>query len=135
VLKQIVLIDGVFYQDLSVWHKEVVYCLLEGIVFIGAASMGALRAAELHPYGAIGVGQIFERYLAGEEDDSLVAMSFDPDTYKPLAEAPIGAQTKAADALAAIAFARGYHQGVKTTLTKENLGEYLTHILTRITYG
>src|SRR5260370_4576575 len=80
---QIVLIDGCFHQSLSVWHKELVYALLEGVVCIGAASMGAIRAAELHRYGMIAVGKIFELYRDGEEDDSLVAMSFDPATYRP----------------------------------------------------
>src|SRR5579864_1145132 len=76
--KQIVLIDGVFHQQLAVWHKELVYALVRGVVCIGASSMGALRAAELHRYGMIGIGKIFEMYRDGEEDDSLVAMTFEP---------------------------------------------------------
>jgi hypothetical protein len=115
--KQIVLIDGVFHQSLAVWHKEIVYALLEGIVCIGAASMGALRAAELWRYGMVGVGKIFEMYRDGEEDDSLVAMTFQPDTFRPLTAAPIGQAQKAMDALQSIEFARSYTGQVNTTLT------------------
>jgi hypothetical protein len=114
--KQIVLLDGCFHQSLAVWHKELVFALLEGIVCIGAASMGALRAAELWRYGMIGVGKIFEMYRDGEEDDSLVAMSFDPITMRPAVESPLQSQ-KPTDALQAIDFARSYTGTVKTTLT------------------
>lgn len=130
--KQIVLIDGIFYQDLAVWHKEIIYALLRNIVCIGAASMGALRAAELHVYGMIGVGAIFERYQAGEEDDSLVALSFDPVTYAPLVDAPVGSEQKRLDALEALSFARSYTGGVYTTLNWDSIGEYLERILERI---
>jgi hypothetical protein len=126
------LIDGIFYHDLSVWHKELVYALIKGIVCIGAASMGALRAAELHRYGMIGVGKIFERYRDGEEDDSLVALSFDPDTYRPFEDPPISNALKTQDALEAIEFARGYRGGVKTILTADAFGEYLSFILERL---
>jgi hypothetical protein len=115
--KQVVLIDGVFHQSLAVWHKEIVFALLEGIVCIGAASMGALRAAELWRYGMIGVGKIFEMYKAGEEDDSLVAMTFDSETYRPLSEAAVGTDSKRRDALEAIEFARSYKGTVTCSLT------------------
>ena len=45
----IAIIDGVFEQVPSVWHKEVLYALSLGVHVFGASSMGALRAAELHP--------------------------------------------------------------------------------------
>jgi hypothetical protein len=133
---QVLLIDGVFHQSLSVWHKELVYALLEGVVCIGAASMGALRAAELHRYGMIGVGRIFERYLAGEEDDSLVAMTFDPDTYKPLVEAPVGQDQKRKDALEAIDYARSHatrpREPIKTSLDKSAISTSLQIVIDRI---
>ncbi|HEY5550419.1 MAG TPA: TfuA-like protein, partial [Opitutaceae bacterium] len=53
------LVDGVFEAVASVWHKEILYALAEGVQVFGAASMGALRAAECAPYGMIGVGAIF----------------------------------------------------------------------------
>jgi hypothetical protein len=36
-----------------------------GVPVIGGASMGALRGAELHTLGMIGVGRIFEAYASG----------------------------------------------------------------------
>jgi hypothetical protein len=131
--KKILLIDGVFAQALAVWHKEIVYALLEGVVCIGAASMGALRASEMHRYGMIGIGKIFEMYRDGEEDDSLVAMSFDPETFRPLQHAPLQ-HLKADDALSAIQFARSYDQPVSTTLTKDAMGPYTKFVIDRILF-
>jgi hypothetical protein len=113
---QILLLDGVFHQSLAVWHKEILFAMIEGVVCIGAASMGALRAAELWRYGMIGIGEIYERYRDGEEDDSLVAMTFDPASYRPLTEAPIGQKQKASDALEALQFSRSYTGSVNCTL-------------------
>jgi hypothetical protein len=59
------IIDGYFEGVPSVWHKEILYALDQGVHVYGAASMGALRAAELHPFGMTGVGQIFEWYRDG----------------------------------------------------------------------
>ena len=132
--QQILLIDGVFHQSLSVWHKELVYALLEGIVCIGAASMGALRAAELWRYGMIGIGEIFERYKAGEEDDSLVAMTFDERTFRPLQHASLQ-HLKADDALSAIQFARSYTGTVETTLDRSSITPYLKLVIDRIYAG
>ena len=60
-----VLIDGVFDAVCAIRHKELLELLAEGVQVIGASSMGALRAAELHPFGMEGVGHIFEGYAAG----------------------------------------------------------------------
>lgn len=59
------IIDGYFQNVPSVWHKEILWAMAEGIYVFGASSMGALRAAELHSFGMIGVGQIFEAYRDG----------------------------------------------------------------------
>jgi hypothetical protein len=73
------LIDGVFSQDLSVWHKEILFALSEGITVMGASSMGALRAAETERFGMIGVGQIFRMYANGAiVDDDEVALVHGP---------------------------------------------------------
>jgi hypothetical protein len=130
--RAIVLIDGVFHQSLAVWHKEIVFALLEGVICIGAASMGALRAAEMHRYGMIGVGKIFEMYRYGEEDDSLVAMTFDPHSFRPLREAPVGQDQKVADALEAVNFARSYRGAPCTTLKKDAITQYMRVVLDRI---
>ena len=83
----ICLIDGVFFQDCSVAHKEVLYALDHGVKVIGASSMGALRASELDVYGMEGVGEIYEAYRRGElVSDDEVALMFDPYTFEPLSE-------------------------------------------------
>ncbi len=71
----IVLIDGVFESVPSVWHHELRAALASGIPVFGAASMGALRAAELAAFGMIGIGQIFRWYRDGVlNDDGAVAL-------------------------------------------------------------
>ncbi len=75
----ILLIDGYFESRQSVWHKEILMALERGVVCIGAASMGALRAAELHTYGMVGVGHIFKCYLNGSlTGDDEVAVTHGP---------------------------------------------------------
>jgi hypothetical protein len=49
--RAIALVDGVFERVPAVWHKEILFALSEGIHVYGAASMGALRAAELDAFG------------------------------------------------------------------------------------
>jgi hypothetical protein len=76
---RIILIDGVFRENLSVWHKELTYALqFPGVKAVyGAASMGALRAAELDWLGMVGIGQIYEWYRdAVTEDDAEVAVDY-----------------------------------------------------------
>ena len=83
----ICLIDGVFFQDCSVAHKEVLFALEGGARVIGASSMGALRASELDVYGMEGIGLIYEAYKSGRlVSDDEVALIFDPFTWDPLSE-------------------------------------------------
>jgi len=83
----ICLIDGVFFQDCSVAHKEVLYALEAGARVLGASSMGALRASELDAYGMEGVGMIYEAYRSGRlVSDDEVALTFDPFTFAPQSE-------------------------------------------------
>lgn len=70
------IIDGLFEQVATVWHKEILFALSRGVWVYGGASMGALRAAELHTFGVVGIGAIFEAYRSGElEDDDEVAVA------------------------------------------------------------
>lgn len=75
----VAIIDGLFEQVPAVWHKEILYALSRGIHVYGAASMGALRAAELHTFGMRGVGRIFEAFrdLVLENDDEVVVSHAD----------------------------------------------------------
>lgn len=73
------IIDGFFCGAPSVWHKEILWALSAGIHVFGSASMGALRAAELHGFGMRGVGRIFEAFRDGDlEDDDEVAVVHGP---------------------------------------------------------
>ena len=130
--RQIVLIDGTFNQTLAVWHKELVFALLQGVFCIGAASMGAIRAAELDRYGMKGIGRIYECFRDGEEDDSLVILHFDPESYRPLSTPRVGHEAKLADALEAVEFSRSNTEKVSTTLNKEAITPFLQVILDRI---
>ncbi|CAM3673123.1 TfuA-like protein [Legionella longbeachae] len=75
--KRIVIIDGNFSWVPSVWHKEILTALDYGIEVWGAASMGALRAAELDSFGMRGHGRIYEMYKNEEVDgDDEVAIAY-----------------------------------------------------------
>ena len=81
------LIDGTFESGMSVWHKEIIYALDQGIKVAGAASMGALRAIECERYGMVGIGSIFEQFRSGKRTrDADVALLFAPGElgYIPL---------------------------------------------------
>src|SRR5262249_13383322 len=67
------IIDGYFSGAPSVWHKEILWAMAEGIPVFGSASMGALRAAELQGLGMRGMGRIFEAFRDGllEDDDEV----------------------------------------------------------------
>jgi hypothetical protein len=79
------IIDGVFFDRAAVAHREIIEALKTGITVVGGASMGALRASELEPYGMIGVGKIYEMYRDGIiESDDEVAVTFDSETLEPL---------------------------------------------------
>ncbi|PST24708.1 antibiotic resistance protein [Mesorhizobium plurifarium] len=83
------LIDGIYEHVPAVWHKEILFGLSQGVQIFGAASMGALRAAECAPFGMIGIGRIFEDFFAGVlEDDADVAQSHGPPElgFLPLSE-------------------------------------------------
>jgi hypothetical protein len=86
------IIDGFFSGAPSVWHKEILWAMAEGVPVFGSASMGALRAAELCAFGMRGVGPIFEAYRDGAlEDDDEVAVLHGPAEigYLPASEAMV----------------------------------------------
>jgi hypothetical protein len=86
---RVVLIDGYFDARPAPWHKEILILIEQGIPVIGAASMGALRAAELAPFGMIGIGRIFEAYRSARlTADDEVAVLHAPEAlgWRPLTE-------------------------------------------------
>lgn len=88
----IAIIDGYFEITPTVWHKEILWAMAQGIHVYGAASIGALRAAELDAFGMKGVGRIFEMYRDGVlYDDDEVAVLHGPEElgYVTLTEAMV----------------------------------------------
>jgi hypothetical protein len=88
--KIIGIIDGYFDSVPSVWHKEILLALSRGVHVVGGASMGALRAAELHTFGMVGIGEIYGWYRDGviEADDEVAIHHAPPQVgYQPLCEA------------------------------------------------
>jgi hypothetical protein len=86
------IIDGYFERVAAVWHKEILWALSRGIYVFGSASMGALRAVELAPFGMIGVGEVFAAFHRNEleDDDEVAVVHGPPDSkYKPLSEAMV----------------------------------------------
>jgi len=83
------IIDGVFFQNQSVWHKEILHTLSLGVRVYGASSMGALRAAETHSFGMIGVGEVYKMFTEeGCLDDDEVALAHgdERDGYNKVSE-------------------------------------------------
>jgi hypothetical protein len=98
------IIDGFFESVPAIWHKEILYAMSKGVHVLGAASMGALRAAELATYGMEGIGHIYEAYATGLlEDDDEVAVAHGPAElgYPAVSEAMINVRGTLADAAVA----------------------------------
>ena len=81
------LIDGAFAEVRAVWHREILWALSQGVHVFGAASMGALRAVELAPFGMRGVGAVYQAYQTGvwpgfdelfEDDDEVAVLQLRP---------------------------------------------------------
>lgn len=85
-------VDGYFEATPTVWHKEILWAMAQGIHVFGAASMGALRAAELDAFGMRGIGQVYADFRDGVLiDDDEVAVLHGPAElgYPPLTEAMV----------------------------------------------
>ena len=79
------IIDGEFGQNTIGPPKEILRLIDNGTPVIGAASMGALRAAELHPFGMTGYSWIFEGYRSGRViADDVVAVTYSEDSLAAL---------------------------------------------------
>ena len=96
------LVDGRYEDVAAPWHKEILFALDQGIRMFGAASMGALRAAECAPFGMVAVGVVAERYISGDlTDDADVAQIHGPPELGclPLSEALVNIETSVDAAL------------------------------------
>jgi hypothetical protein len=109
------IIDGYFAGVPAVWHKEILWAMAQGVHVFGAASMGALRAAELHRFGMVGIGAIFEAYRdAVLTDDDEVALVHGPAEfgYRARTEAMVNIRST---------LERAKTAGVITDLTRDRL--------------
>jgi hypothetical protein len=86
---RVLIIDGLFLHTAPVRHKEILLLLSQGVTVAGSSSMGALRAAELWPYGMRGVGEVFQLYrdlvVTGDDEVAVVHGSAE-DGYRALSE-------------------------------------------------
>ena len=90
--RAVVIIDGAFARVPAVRHKEILWALHRGVPVFGAASMGAVRAAELWAFGMQGYGFIYRWYRAtpfADDDEVAVAMTPAELGALPLSEALI----------------------------------------------
>jgi hypothetical protein len=85
-------VDGVFEVVPTVWHKEILWAMAQGIHVFGAGSIGALRAAELAPFGMVGVGWVYQAFRDGTliDDDEVALLHGPAETgYAPVTEAMV----------------------------------------------
>jgi hypothetical protein len=86
------IVDGTFFHAPAVLHREILFALERGVRVLGAASIGALRAAELDQFGMEGVGAVYRAYRTGsiESDDEVAVLHRSAaEGYRPLTEALI----------------------------------------------
>lgn len=96
------LVDGVFGFVPSVWHKEILFALKEGVRVLGGASLGALRAAECASFGMEPVGEIAGAYASGARyEDADVCLAHAPAEldFMPLTEPLVDVEASVANLL------------------------------------
>ena len=96
------IVDGNFETVATVWHKEILWAMAEGVHVYGAASIGALRAAELADFGMRGVGSIFRHFQTEPlADDDEIAVLHGPAEldYLPVTDAMVNVRATIAKAL------------------------------------
>jgi hypothetical protein len=109
------IIDGLYEQVPAVWHKEILDALSRGVRVYGGASLGALRAAELEPFGMVAVGRVARDFIAGAlEDDDEVAVSHATaeHDFRPLSEAMVNLREGLERACAQAVISRATHDAL-----------------------
>ena len=117
----VAIIDGYFQRRASVRHKEILDLLASGIPVHGAASMGALRAAELAPFGMTGHGRIFTDYHHGTitaDDEVALVHGTEDEDYHLYTEALVNVRYALADAVGRRAIPRAVADQVLTAAGK-----------------
>ena len=97
----IAIIDGYFYERAPVRHKEILGCIEAGVTVAGSSSIGALRAAELGPFGMHGIGTVYQLYHDGtiDADDEVAVLHASNDyDYRCVTEALVNIRATCANA-------------------------------------
>ncbi len=108
-------VDGYFDCVPAVWHKEIMWIMERGVHVFGAASMGALRAAELDTFGMRGVGWVHQAFRDGtldRDDEVAVKHGAAEDGYRVLSEAMVNIRRTLGAA---------EHQGIISAATRDRL--------------
>ncbi|MFI7548958.1 TfuA-like protein [Micromonospora sediminimaris] len=82
---RVIIVDGGFYHEFAVDHREICAALRDGRDVIGLGSMGALRAVELRTHGMRGYGavvELIERH--GLHDDEVMLLHAAEPPYRPV---------------------------------------------------
>lgn len=85
----LVLVDGLFHQNLAVGHVELREAIAAGWQVWGLASMGAIRAREMSHLGMRGFGRVFEMFCSPDKDfrdDEVVLLHAPGPDYAELSE-------------------------------------------------
>ncbi|MBY8870747.1 TfuA domain-containing protein [Micromonospora sp. PLK6-60] len=61
----VLIVDGVYQHTAPIRHKEILELYAAGVPVYGTASLGALRACELHGHGMVGLGTVYGWYQDG----------------------------------------------------------------------
>lgn len=111
--RMIGIVDGMFHQNLAVSVREIHEAIDRGARIYGGASMGAMRAAEAHKLGMVGVGQVYSWYRNGAiESDDEVSLCFDEASGKVLTEPLVNIRATLEQALKEKVIAEGAKEQV-----------------------
>jgi hypothetical protein len=111
----VAIVDGLFEQVPAVWHKEILFALERGVHVWGASSMGALRAAELQPFGMRAVGRIAAAFVDGQledDDEVVVAHATAEQGFRSLSQAMVSLRFGLQSLLAAGQLELGAHDAL-----------------------
>lgn len=100
--RRVMIIDGFYESVPAAWHKEILLTMQLGVEVIGAASLGALRAAELHLFGMHGIGQIYQDFKTGilTDDDEVAVLHRDRQgDFLPINDAMVNIRSTCQEAL------------------------------------
>ncbi|OLF11293.1 TfuA-like protein [Actinophytocola xanthii] len=137
----VLVVDGLYQHTAPIRHKELVAAHAAGTTLVGAASIGALRAADLVGHGMTGMGTVFGWYrdgrLVSEADVALMHGDADVD-YRAFTHALVSlvsvtdrlvaaGRLAEPDSAAVLAVAESVHFGLRTAAAllaaAENAGQ------------